>query len=178
MANNYPIRTCQYCKKSFKTKPQIHQPFCSTICSFWDKVEVTSLDECWIWQAKGRSRGYGQLWVKDKQRQLRAHRISWEFRYGKIPNGLYVLHDCDNRLCVNPRHLFLGTHLDNIKDMVNKKRHTIGEKNPNSKLSNENVRIIKQRLNLGHSSPNIAKDFDVSRWAVCLIKTGKRWKHI
>lgn len=90
---------------------------------FWGKVNKTSLNECWIWNGSKRPGRvtYGSAWKDGKLHP--AHRVSWELSYGKIKEGMFVLHKCDVGLCVNPNHLFLGTHLDNMRDMVSKGRH-------------------------------------------------------
>jgi len=88
---------------------------------FWDHVDIKSQEECWEWKSSLDGKKYGQFAIN--QKQYRSHRISWELTCGKIPNGLCVLHKCDNSKCVNPSHLFLGTQKDNIQDMARKGRH-------------------------------------------------------
>lgn len=80
---------------------------------FWNKVEKTNT--CWIWIASTRS-GYGAFKLHGKV--ISAHRLVWQWNYGEIPGGLNVLHICNNRRCVNPTHLYLGTHKDNVRDSI------------------------------------------------------------
>ena len=91
---------------------------------FWSKVNKT--EGCWLWTG-GKNYGYGQFW--DGRKPQQAHRISWGIHCGPIPDGLWVLHRCDVPSCVNPAHLFLGTHTDNMRDAATKGRLAIGERN-------------------------------------------------
>ncbi len=95
---------------------------CDVATRFWDKVSKT--DGCWLWNGMRTHSGYGRFRIGGKI--CRAHRIAWELVYGTIPEGIFVLHKCDNRVCVNPEHLFLGSHNDNMKDMVKKNRQATG----------------------------------------------------
>src|SRR5687767_4720826 len=85
---------------------------------FWEKVRKT--DGCWLWTASRNAKGYGQIMYQ--RRPIHAHRVSWQLANGPIPDGLCVLHRCDNPQCVNPGHLFLGTIVDNNRDMFAKGR--------------------------------------------------------
>lgn len=101
--------------------------------SFWKKVERKSSEECWNWKAAKKCYGYGQMSShlgRDKS-PLDAHRFSYELHNGPVPDGLCVLHKCDNPSCVNPAHLFLGTQQDNVDDMMKKGRHYSGPNAPN-----------------------------------------------
>jgi hypothetical protein len=88
---------------------------------FWEKVKKSDTNDCWEWQSTTNNKGYGTISIKGRSRL--AHRFSYEIHNGSIPNGLNVLHRCDNPLCCNPAHLFLGTQRDNIADMVAKGRN-------------------------------------------------------
>ena len=126
---------------------------------------------CWLWTALVIGRGYGYFRLNTKKNIL-AHRFSWELRNGNIPDGLQVLHKCDNPACVNPDHLFLGTPQDNTNDMINKQRQIKGEDCHNALLTDEKVlSIVKD------DRPNkvIAKSYGVPYNVVYRIKKGERW---
>lgn len=139
------------------------------ICRFWSKV--TKTDWCWNWTGSKIGLGYGILGVNCGK--MVAHRFSWILHNGKIPSRLLVLHHCDNPSCVNPSHLFLGTHKDNMRDMVKKGRQV---KHP--KLTEDQVRYIASERQRGLLIKEIAKRNNTSRSTVHYICAGKTWKHL
>lgn len=107
-----------------------------------------------------------------------VHRLSYEHHKGEIPDGMLVCHTCDNRLCCNPEHLFLGTHKDNAQDASNKDRTLFGEKAKSAKLTEAKVIEIYDRHDAGHSERKIGKEFGVSNTAVRHIITGRNWTRL
>lgn len=89
---------------------------------FDEKVEIAKAGECWTWTASVDGKGYGQFCHAGGKSTMRAHRFAYERAFGPVPDGLLVCHTCDNRRCVNPAHLFVGSHSDNMKDMRRKGR--------------------------------------------------------
>lgn len=143
---------------------------------FWEKVDKGEPDECWEWVGTKNPKGYGHIEINGKE--VRAHRFSWEIHNGPIPEGLCVLHKCDNPGCVNPAHLFLGTYADNAQDMIAKGRDNKarGEASGNAKLTEQDVREIHALLKCCYlSRQTIGEMFGVTRAAVGAIKTGKNW---
>lgn len=155
-----PIAVCEFCGQAFQ--PQEREvKHCSWACrrnnsiqgrheravkSFWSKVDKSG--ECWVWTAS-KTNGYGQF-LADGKRTI-AHRFSYELHYGPIPDGLFICHHCDNRRCVRPDHLFLGTNRDNNLDMIAKERHG------NAVLTNEQVRAIHREYRHGNGVELAAK---------------------
>lgn len=123
--------------------------------------------------------GYGVK--KHKRKNVRAHRLAFCQSNG-IPiesiDGLLVMHSCDNRLCINPSHLSLGSHADNMADKVSKGRQARGEKSGNSKLKDSEVLEIKKAFLYGASAAFLARKFNVSTMCISRIRSGKTWFHL
>lgn len=146
---------------------------------FWEKVEVC--DGCWRWHAAKLPSGYGIIGgSKGASKNHYAHRVSYEIHHGPIPDGMVVMHTCDNPECCNPSHLRTGTYKQNSEDMVSKGRASkgpgfVGELHPRSKLSASCVRAIRKSE---EPSSVLAKKFAVSRSCVGSIRSGKNWSHV
>ncbi len=133
--------------------------------------------KCWEWTASLDGDGYGK--TKIGKRFLQAHRASWEIHNGPIPNGLWVLHKCDNPKCVNPDHLYLGNHLQNVRDRQDRGRAACGERTGNSKLSNESVIHIRKLASDGALTHQaIADKFSVTQGTITKIVARQMWGHI
>lgn len=160
--------------------------------SLWKKVLKT--DTCWNWQGKTNKYGYGLLSITDytkrsldgsrwSQKEVRAHRISWEITKGSIDSGLCVCHKCDNRLCVNPDHLFLGTPAENAADMVTKGRGAKGEKvahpgesNPAAKLTAIEVQEIRNIYSTqSYSQAELGRRYGVTQAMISKIVQHRAW---
>lgn len=131
---------------------------------------------CIEWVGALMHQGYGH--VNWRGKVLRTHRASYAANNGEIPKGAYICHKCDNPKCINQDHLFLGSQAENSADMVKKKRSTIGEKNPQSKLTVAQVQAIRILATTGMIHRNIAEKFHVTRGAIGLIVRGERWKYV
>ncbi len=144
--------------------------------------QINNINGCWEWIKTLNLWGYGKITYRDnkKSKEISAHRLSYILNIGKLPKKKLVLHKCDNRKCVNPQHLYLGTQKDNMNDMINKKRAVIlkGSQAPWSKLNENDVIEIKKLLITNLSQYKIGKLFNVSRSAILNIKNGSNWKHI
>lgn len=125
-----------------------------------------------------RSTGYYQLTRARSRGQTMAHRHVWEECFGPIPDGLFVLHRCDNRPCVNPDHLFVGTQADNLRDMVEKGRSCRGERHWNAKLTEAEARVILATPRTPGSTRRLMRRFNISRWVINRIRARETWKNI
>lgn len=158
-------------------------PFRRTLAdAFWAYCTRRSTNECWEWEGPSH-RGYG--FFKWNGQKYFAHRVAFELHNGPIPKAenprdASICHTCDNPLCCNPAHLFLGTQTENNLDMVAKGRHADvrGSKNPSSKLTEDNVGEIRELHAEGMSGAAIARRFGVSKELIYGIVQRKSWTHV
>ncbi len=143
---------------------------------FMDKVTIEPNSGCWLWMTALNRWGYGVFYLDPAR--IQAHRASWLLHRGPIPDGLCVLHHCDNPPCVNPNHLFLGTHSDNAKDRNTKGRAggARGVLNSHAKLTMDDVSDIRRRSAQGESGGDLARAFGVTACTVHSIVNGKTWR--
>lgn len=144
---------------------------------FFKRVEKT--ETCWLWKTHLNTGGYGRFY-NDEKRFVMAHRFSWEHFNGEIPEGLFILHKCDVRHCVNPDHLFIGTQQDNMDDMVKKKRQgdVKREKNSQAKLKEKDVHEIRRRFQDEYFwgiQSKLAKEYGVAQCTISNILREQRW---
>lgn len=161
---------------------------------FWSKVDIKLPSECWPWKAACGTGGYGHHAIRKVN--YRAHRVAYLIHYSVQPSPMLVCHKCDNPLCCNPAHLFLGTPADNMQDKTCKRRNNAptgerhgsrkhpqcmprGEDNPVAKLTANAVRAIRQTYSTGNVSlQELASQYDVNVVTIHDIIKGKIWKHI
>lgn len=184
--------TCKNCGK--QKLVQLNQlgsaRFCSRECRvkwnashiedrFWSWVDFA--DDCWLWTG-GKSHGYG-LFHPAKGESIRAHRFAYELTHGSITDELFCLHRCDNPPCVRPDHLFLGTHEENVADMMSKGRgrsySAIGEEHHLHKVMEDEVRQIRVMYKPGViSAKKVGEMFGIHEDTVRQIASRKTWKHV
>jgi hypothetical protein len=151
--------------------------------NFWDNVDMTGgPDACWPWRKSTRY-GYGQAWIDLDGRGKRNHvasRAAWILTHGQPPDGLCVLHRCDNPPCCNPAHMFLGTRPENSADMVAKGRQCkhSGPGNPASKLSAGQVREIRSRAARGEPLLRLSREFDVHASGISRLVRGLTYRDV
>ena len=209
--------TCCFCDRPFLVPPrrlahgdgkycslecvrQHHATLANVVTRFWSHVLQT--DTCWLWQGSLTTTGYGRFGFNATQ-QVKAHRFAYELTYGLILPGLLCMHHCDNRPCVRPDHLFLGTTWDNMRDMTQKGRngaqthperiprgeshprrlhpekYARGEQTRRAKLTESQVRDIRQLDdNKYGTTTRLARCFGVSVGTIRRIVAGKSWGHV
>ena len=143
------------------------------------RAQLEYSEECWEWRGKLMSSGYGTISVN--KRHWGTHRLAYTLWVGPIPDGLLVCHHCDNKVCCNPAHLFVGTHQDNNADMRAKGRQNPaprwarGDQSPHSTLTETAVRFIRES---GLSHSELGRMFGVSHSAIRNVRIGATWKHL
>jgi len=145
---------------------------------FWKKVQKLGKEDCWPWLGAQNGRGYGHIWGGNHIKLCKSHRVSYELYNGQIPEEIDVCHTCDNPLCVNPNHLFLGTTKDNMQDMVKKGRgkyNQKGELNNKAKLTIGDVAFIREAGNSGVRNYQLSFMLGVSSNTTSRASRGLSW---
>lgn len=148
---------------------------------FWDRI--IKPEGCWLYDGAKEINGYGYLKnpLGEKPKYITAHRLAWILTYGPVPDGKVVMHTCDVRSCVNPQHLRLGTHEENMADMRAKKRGTYGERSSTAILTEEAVRYIRSVYwckGKRSNAPELAKKYGCSPGAVHKAARGESWSYL
>lgn len=156
----------------------VPRPSLDEFQNFMRFVQVPESDGCWMWKGHIRENGYGTF-----GRHERAHRVAYRLFRGPIPDGLEVCHHCDNRSCVNPAYLFVGTRSDNMQDCVQKGRlrpgQCPGDRNGQAKLNGAQVSEIRRRYFYERTSQaKLGAEYGVSQGLIHLIVSGKKWAHL
>ena len=159
---------------------------CINVARFWSRVDSSAgLCGCWLWTGaragypgRPREQRYGRLRVGGTH--IGAHRIAYELTYGPVPEGKEVCHTCDNPPCVNPAHLWAGTHAENLQDAARKGRCHVrfGARHPRSHLTVRDVRAIRARAARGESQHALAREYGLSQPGIHFIVTRATWRHV
>lgn len=147
---------------------------------FWPKIRRTR--GCWEWTSSKNPRGYGLISQFQKNRWI-AHRLSWVLHIGPIPKNKFVCHKCDNPGCVNPKHLFIGTHKENMLDRLRKGRTASGERNAGHKLTKSQVNKIRsiktihglRKRSDGITRADLAKKYGVHKETIHRVLRNEMW---
>ena len=190
-------KPCLFCGKLLLTSPRFivagRGKYCNSVCFhatitktpleiLWEHVSKT--DGCWEWIGRRNKKGYGLATNSGRLlcsgNVVKAHRLSWFIHNGPIPEGMLVLHRCDNPPCVRPDHLFLGTHQDNLLDSMSKGRRmpNKGELNGRSKLCTDDIPAIRELINSGISRREISRKYGVNESTIRRIARNRGWTHV
>lgn len=179
--NYYEGTGDKYCSREcgYKQKTGHERKKQSPIIRFFSKVDKMSHPcGCWIFNGTISREGYGRFRLGNKL--MSAHRAAWILTHGSVPSNLLICHSCDNRRCVNPKHLFIGTAKDNVIDKITKHReyYLRGEQLPQTKLNSSDVLLIKSLLLNNIKQNVIAQYFNITQSVISRIKNNKTWRHI
>lgn len=163
IVKQYPCETCgKDCYKKYA------RAFCSDKCRFMAYIDKQ--EECWLWTGNKNRRGYGKLSFKKKKTAI-ASRVSYELFKGPIKDGMYICHTCDVPSCVNPDHLWSGTHMENTLNMVEKGRQ-------HAKLDFYKILDIRRLWDEGYSNAKLCELYKVTSGTISSIVTRRIWKHV
>lgn len=142
--------------------------------------KVLKKDGCWEWKGYVDKNGYAQINGHNGKTfvPIKAHRVSYEIHVGKILDGMIVCHTCDNPVCTNPEHLWIGTQKENGLDRKKKGRSCRGESRWNSVLKEDDVRNIRKSLSIGISIKYLSEKYNVHYATISLISKNRTWKHV
>lgn len=174
---DYRNNICQTCTTAERTQPLDKR--------IRDKSLIDPLTGCWNFTGSIINSGYGRISAGKPSKYMTAHRASWEAFKGPIPAGIQVLHHCDNKICVNPDHLFLGNQKDNMQDMLHKGRGNSkgqrpsrwGQKHPMARLTDEQVSKLRLRIGNGENRRLLAKEYGISYIYLNAVCAGRKRKH-
>lgn len=155
-------------------------PLTDPLSRFMRHVHIPWVGGCWEWTGARMADGYGNF-GSGNGKTVRAHRFAYEAFVGPIPEGLCVCHHCDTPLCVNPKHLFVGTRADNAHDCIRKGRHRHGERHSGAKLTPDAVRTIRSLYSDPLCRPTLrrtADTFGVCQQTILNVVNGKVWAHV
>jgi len=151
--------------------------------AFWEKVNIGGVHDCWEWTGSKTTVHHGEPYgiFRVHSKPILAHRFSYQLHFGPIPEGIQILHDCDNPLCINPKHLFEGTHTDNMRDMFLKGRNkcAIGEDVHTAILTEIQVLKIRNLYRTGlYTLIELGEMFRVDFRTIHYIVKRKTWRHV
>lgn len=176
-------RPCKNCGELYVGRG-VKRQHCSTKCKLLDNI-IKRKNGCWDWQGEIHPNGYGFATNYEKNKKGYVHRVSYEIFKGQIPDGLCVCHTCDNRCCIAPDHLWIGTSKENNNDAKIKGRtkHVKlfapkGENNGSSKLKEFEVKEIKKMISEGEKIAVIARKYNISWSVIDSIKRNLTWRHV